>query len=112
MSLSSFRSSSFRKKGPDVWLYRWRERLPDGQVTRRVIKDRNGRGLGSEIGWHTFRHTYRTLLDETGAPIKVQQELMRHADIRTTLNVYGKAMEESKRQAHGKVVRMVLATGT
>jgi len=69
-------------------------------------------GLGSEIGWHTFRHTYRTLLDETGAPIKVQQELMRHADIRTTLNVYGKAMEESKRQAHGKVVRMVLATGT
>ena len=68
--------------------------------------------LGSGIGWHTFRHTYRTLLDETGAPIKVQQELMRHADIRTTLNVYGKAMDESKRQAHGKVVRVVLATGS
>src|SRR5215469_10533705 len=26
------------------------------------------------------------------APMKVQQELMRHADIRTTMNVYGKAM--------------------
>ena|SRR5256886_9543045 len=38
----------------------------------------------------------------------VQQELMRHADIRTTMNVYGKAMDESKRAAHGKVVRLVL----
>ena len=49
-----------------------------------------------------------TLLNETEAPMKVQQELMRHADIRTTMNVYGKAMDESKRAAHGKVVRLVL----
>lgn len=55
------------------------------------------------------RHTFRTLLDESGAPMKVQQELMRHADIRTAMNVYGKAMDASKREAHGKVVRMVLA---
>ena len=41
--------------------------------------------------------------------MKVQQELIRHADIRTTMNVYGKAMDASKREAHGKVVRMVLA---
>jgi len=26
-------------------------------------------GIG-RIGWHTFRHTFRSLLDETGAPIK------------------------------------------
>ena len=64
-------------------------------------------GLG-KIGWHTFRHTYRTLLDETGAPMKVQQELMRHANIQTTMNVYGSAMLESKRSANSKIVRMVL----
>ncbi len=64
-------------------------------------------GIG-HIGWHTFRHTFRSLLDETGAPLKVQQELMRHADIRTTMNIYGKAMDESKREAHHKVVRLVL----
>jgi integrase len=64
-------------------------------------------GIG-RIGWHTFRHTFRSLLDETGAPMKVQQELMRHADIRTTMNVYGKAMDDSKREAHSKVVRLVL----
>ncbi len=63
-------------------------------------------GIG-RIGWHTFRHTFRTLLDETGAPMKVQQELMRHADIRTTMNVCGKAMDE-RRAAYGKVVSLVL----
>jgi len=41
-------------------------------------------GFADTLGWHTFRHTYRTLLDETGAPMSVQQELMRHADIRST----------------------------
>jgi integrase len=48
------------------------------------------------------------LLDETGAPIKVQQELMRHASIETTMNVYGQAMPASKRLANSKVVQMVL----
>src|SRR5712671_4996049 len=65
-------------------------------------------GLGTGIGWHTFRLTYRTLLDETGAPMKVQQELMRHASIQTTMNVYGQALSSTKRQANSKVVQMVL----
>ena len=65
-------------------------------------------GKFADIGWHTFRHTYRSWLDETGAPMKVQQELMRHASIQTTMNVYGQAMPESKREANGKVVTMVL----
>ena len=65
-------------------------------------------GKYAMIGWHTFRHTYRSWLDETGAPMKVQQELMRHASIQTTMNVYGQAMSSSKREANGKVVEMVL----
>jgi hypothetical protein len=40
--------------------------------------------------------------------MKVQQELMRHANIQTTMNVYGSAMLESKRTANSKMVRMVL----
>ena len=67
-------------------------------------------GLG-DIGWHTLRHSYRSWLDETGAPLKVQQELMRHADIRTTMNIYGAAMSESKRLANSKVVQMLLGAG-
>jgi integrase len=65
-------------------------------------------GLGDGIGWHTFRHSYRSWLDDTGAPTTVQKELMRHASIQTTMNVYGKAMTDSKRQAHSKVVELIL----
>jgi hypothetical protein len=33
---------------------------------------------------------------------------MRHASIQTTMNVYGKAMTDTKRQAHSKVVELIL----
>jgi integrase len=65
-------------------------------------------GLWEGIGWHTFRHSYRSWLDDRGAPMSVQKELMRHASIQTTMNVYGKAMTDSKRRAHGNVVDMAL----
>ncbi len=64
--------------------------------------------MGDEIGWKTFRHSYRSWLDQTEAPVGVQKELMRHASIQTTMNVYGKAMTSTKRQAHSKVVEMIL----
>lgn len=64
------------------------------------------RKLGIEsVGWHTFRHTYRTWLDATGAPLGVQQKLLRHAHIGTMMQ-YGNALMESKRDANSKVVRM------
>lgn len=65
-------------------------------------------GLGDGIGWHTFRHSYRSWLDDTGAPASVQKELMRHASIQTTMNVYGKAMTDTKRLAHSKVVKLIV----
>ena len=43
------------------------------------------------LGRHSFRHTYRSLLDASGAPIGVQQKLMRHAQVLTTMDVYGTA---------------------
>lgn len=66
-------------------------------------------GLGSRVGWHTFRHTYSSMLRQLGVDLKVQQELLRHADVRTTMNVYTQALSEQKRAAHSSVVRMVLA---
>lgn len=66
-------------------------------------------GLGGRVGWHTFRHTYSSMLRQLGVDVKVQQELLRHADIRTTMNVYTQAVSEQKRAAHSSVVRMVLA---
>ena len=66
--------------------------------------------LAGQIGWHTFRHTYSSMLRQLGVDVKVQQELLRHADIRTTMNLYTQAVSEQKRAAHSKVVQMVLAS--
>jgi integrase len=66
--------------------------------------------LGGNIGWHTFRHTYRVWLDAAGASVSTQRDLMRHALIQTTMNGYGRAaMSEAKRQANSDVVRMAPA---
>jgi integrase len=64
-------------------------------------------GLG-RIGFHTFRHTYRAWLDETGAPMGVQQKLMRHAHISTTMDQYGNASAVAKRKANRPIVQRVL----
>lgn len=63
-------------------------------------------GIG-KIGWHTFRHTYSTLLRSVGTDIKVQQELLRHANIQTTMNIYTQAVSDQKRIANSKGVEMV-----
>ena len=64
-------------------------------------------GLG-RIGWHTFRHSHSSLLHALGVDLKVQQELLRHADIRTTMNIYTHAVPAALREANSKVVRLVL----
>jgi integrase len=60
------------------------------------------------LGWHTFRHSYRAWLNSVGATPGVQKDLMRHSDIRTTLNVYGHSLTEEMRETHSKVVGLVL----
>jgi integrase len=64
-------------------------------------------GLG-RIGWHTFRHSHSSLLHALGVDLKVQQELLRHADVRTTMNIYTHAVPAALRKANSKVVRLVL----
>jgi integrase len=64
-------------------------------------------GVG-HVSTHTMRHTYRSWLDAVGTPIAVQQKLMRHADIRTTMNVYGDVVTDEMSRAHSKVVALAL----
>lgn len=65
----------------------------------------------AEIGHvssHVFRHTYRTWLDSFGTPVGVQQKLMRHSDIRTTMNIYGTGATAEMKGAHSKVVGLAV----
>lgn len=98
---------------PEQWVFPnpntlrpyWQETV----AAQRIKPAAEKAGLGGNIGWHIFRHTYRTWLDAAGAPVSIQRELMRHASIQTTMNVYGRAtMSDAKRQANSNVVQMVL----
>ena len=62
-------------------------------------------GIRKKIGWHTFRHTYSTLLIANGENVKVVQELMRHASSRFTLEIYSQAQIIAKRQAQQRLVQ-------
>ena len=55
-----------------------------------------------------MRHSYRSWLDAVGTPIAVQQKLMRHADIRTTMNIYGDVVTNQESEAHSKIVGLAL----
>jgi integrase len=67
-------------------------------------------GITKLIGWHTFRHTYTTLLHANGEHVKVVQELLRHGSAKITLDVYAQAVTPAKRKAQGKVVAMLRNT--
>ena len=64
-------------------------------------------GIG-RLSTHTMRHTYRSWLDAVGTAVAVQQKLMRHASITTTLNIYGDVVTNEMAQAHSKVVQLAL----
>jgi integrase len=61
-------------------------------------------GISKTIGWHTFRHSYTTLLHANGEDIKVVQELLRHGSAKVTMDVYAQAVTQAKRTAQGRVV--------
>jgi integrase len=58
------------------------------------------------LGTHTFRHTYRSWLDAVGTTVAVQQKMMRHADIRTTMNIYGDVVTDEMTTAGIKVAQL------
>lgn len=59
-----------------------------------------------KIGTHSFRHTYRAWGGEAGIQPATLKDMMRHANIATTMDVYGGTVPEALREAHGKVVKM------
>lgn len=57
---------------------------------------------------HNLRHTFCTRLCENETNLKVIQEVMGHADISTTMNVYNEVMEEARSRSfaglEGKII--------
>jgi len=61
---------------------------PDNLMKRHIRPVAKAIGIHKRIGWHTFRHTFGTLLKANGEDVKTVQELLRHANSRITLEVY------------------------
>lgn len=96
-------ASSYSK--PDDWIFAsphtqgrfpyW----PDALLLKIIQPAALRAGIKKRIGWHTFRHSYSSLLVGNGENVKVVQELMRHASSRFTLDVYSQARKGAKRHA-------------
>ena len=65
-------------------------------------------GVNKQVSYKTFRHTFGTLLNANGENAKVVQELLRHASMKVTTDIYMQAVSSQKREAQSKLVKMVL----
>ena len=97
---------------PDDWVFASPYKLGRQPLSYTFVweslRDAGSQANIGHVSSHVFRHTYRSWLDSVGTSVGVQQKLMRHADIRTTMNIYGDAATADMRNAHEKVVRLVL----
>lgn len=77
------------------------------KALRRIIRDCNDEVLDNHTGkgepillphfsCHHLRHTFTTRLIEAGTNVKVVQEILGHADISTTLDIYADVTEDTK----------------
>jgi integrase len=80
---------------------------PDTILAKAIRPAASRVGIVKRIGWHTFRHTFATLLKANGEDVKVVQESLRHANSRLTMDVYTQAVTSAKRRAQTKVVEMI-----
>lgn len=65
-------------------------------------------GITKHISWHIFRHTFCTLLIANDEDVKTVQSLMRHSNVRVTLERYGHAISGTKRAAQSSIVAGII----
>jgi site-specific recombinase XerD len=68
---------------------------PDNLMKRHIRPVAKANGINKNIGWHTFRHSFGTLLEANGEDVKTVQELLRYANSRITLDVYAATNKSS-----------------
>ncbi len=75
----------------------------------RVVRPAVARaGIQKHVGWHTFRHSFSSMLIANGENVKVVQERMRHSNCRCTLEIYSQARLQAKRDAQHRIIEMIV----
>jgi len=62
-------------------------------------------------GWHAFRRGAATTLYSLGVAPRIIQGLLRHADIRTTMNIYTQVITEDSKAAMMKLEETLFPMG-
>ena len=90
---------------PDRLVFSTRTGMPlsPNNVLRRAIFPACERLQLPKATWLTFRRTYSSWSHDKGVPGKVVAQLMGHANVDTTLNVYTQVLDGSLRAAADKV---------
>ena len=94
--------------GPTVATQVWR----DSQSDEQVAAEKGGVVAPPRtFGFHTFRRTLGSILVGIKVYVKTVQEILRHQNLKTTLEIYAKAMSEDKLQAQGMLLEQLLQPG-
>jgi integrase len=65
-------------------------------------------GVGKHVSWHTFRHSFATLLKANGEDIKTVQESLRQSTLRIAMETYTQAVPEHIRLAQNKIAGQLI----
>ena len=65
-------------------------------------------GIPGNVGWHTLRHTFGTLMKANGEDMKTIQELLRHSNFKVTADTYTQAVTVRETGCATKLVKMFL----
>lgn len=80
---------------------------PDN-VLKRIIRPVCARLNLPRIGWHTFRHTHATMLNELGENPKTAQAILGHSDPGMTMGTYTHAIPETLIRAEERLSQLLI----
>ena len=61
------------------------------------------------FGFHTFRRTLASVLVKMRVDVKTVQEILRHQNLKTTLEMYAKSMSEDRLKAQGMFLELLFS---
>ena len=64
------------------------------QLRKNLIKE-----LGFEFTWHQLRHTYATILYDSGVDVLSAQKFLGHSDVKVTLGIYTSLSEKRQEKS-------------
>jgi integrase len=68
--------------------------------------------VAMRFGFHNLRHSLASFLVRTNTDPKTVQALLRHSDVKTTLQLYAHSISEDRMAAQGQMLQAILQPTT